>query len=124
MDLSISLARPEHLTAVFNSSNPHYYYATGLLGTPSEQPDDINGAYPAGKNTTDGGRHNGGSNYLCCDGHVKWLYGRQVSPGKPNNDMNCGQNITDQGGSKCTLSVDGYAAGTANTSFTITFSPL
>ncbi len=57
-----------------------YGPTTGYLGAPE---------YTAGETivagTTNGihaGRHTGGSNYLAFDGHVKWLIGTQVSPGR------------------------------------------
>jgi prepilin-type N-terminal cleavage/methylation domain-containing protein/prepilin-type processing-associated H-X9-DG protein len=57
------------------SGNGTYEYSTGIF---------------PGQSTTTGscgnfaaltGRHTDGSNYLLCDGHVKWLRGDQVSPG-------------------------------------------
>jgi len=57
-------------------------YATGYIG-------DYNGL----GNTTDvlspTGRHSGGSNFLMCDGHCKWLQGAQVSSGSNANCQTC-----------------------------------
>ena len=40
--------------------------------------------------TSRDGRHQGGSNYLMCDGHAKWLRPSQVSPGGNNSaDGSC-----------------------------------
>jgi prepilin-type N-terminal cleavage/methylation domain-containing protein/prepilin-type processing-associated H-X9-DG protein len=46
-------------------------YATGYLGVPVHQNDS----------PTKDGRHTGGSNFLMCDGHAKWLRNAQVSSG-------------------------------------------
>lgn len=62
------------------------FWTQGGQGTPNN-----NGGYatgtPVGQNLrlaqgTTGGVHNGGANYLACDGHVKWLRATQISPGK------------------------------------------
>lgn len=61
------------------------------------------------------GRHSDGSNYLLCDGHVKWLKASQVSGGQvaQNNSPSSPQN---------TASV--LAAGTAVTTYSATYSPI
>jgi prepilin-type N-terminal cleavage/methylation domain-containing protein/prepilin-type processing-associated H-X9-DG protein len=53
------------------------------------------------------GRHMGGSNFLLCDGHVKWLRGDQISSGhQVNTQSNCNQdNIPPVSGCK---SIDMY----------------
>jgi prepilin-type N-terminal cleavage/methylation domain-containing protein/prepilin-type processing-associated H-X9-DG protein len=66
--------------------------------------------------------HTGGSNFLLADGHVKWLLGRKVSRGTVALAEDCNAN-----GSPATSdcpSVSGMAAGTSNSAFTATFSPL
>lgn len=45
-------------------------------------------------------RHNGGANYLFCDGHVKWYEAHQVQPAQPSGG---GENIND--GTKPTFSI-------------------
>ena len=89
-------------------------YDTGKLGNP-----------PNGNNTKNlTGRHSDGSNFLLCDGHVKWLRGIQVSSGWVNNDAACAQDQYDNGGT-CNGSSAGYgspAAGTGNGNVTATFS--
>jgi prepilin-type processing-associated H-X9-DG protein len=72
------------------------------------------------------GRHSNGSNFLLCDGHVKWLLPQAVSPGDAPTGANCsaGANATQW------LTNCGYtsnAAGTAALStggFQATFSTL
>ncbi len=87
------------------------HYATGQMGTPfaaNTPPWYITG------------RHTNGSNFLACDGHVKWLLGTLVSNGGVNPASNLSTNP----------STFAYAAGTANmtngagVTYTLTFSNL
>ncbi len=78
--------------AVGNSAGISCYtmLMTGYLGNKVTHP--VTGAYwagafcggpgaPATPNTTPDTYHTSGSNFLLCDGHVKWLHGAQVSSG-------------------------------------------
>jgi prepilin-type N-terminal cleavage/methylation domain-containing protein/prepilin-type processing-associated H-X9-DG protein len=64
--------------------------------------------------------HGTGSNYMMCDGHVKWLNGAAVSPGSVAFAPDCNEQgspaVTDCGAN------NGMAAGTANSSYAATFS--
>ncbi|HEX8832571.1 MAG TPA: H-X9-DG-CTERM domain-containing protein, partial [Abditibacteriaceae bacterium] len=60
-------------------------------------------------------RHNKVANYLFADGHVKALKGDAVSPGPPASSTNAAQIGND---------LTGTAAGTQNTQFQATFSPI
>ena len=67
------------------------------------------------------GYHTGGSNWLMCDGHVKFLNGSKVSSGFPAPNPTTAEN---DGGTLATET----AAGTSNLtnavcSVTVTFSP-
>ncbi len=69
------------------SVNSNTAYRTGLMG---------NRAFAANISaTTDtSARHTGGSNFLACDGHVKWLKGEMVSNGQglgPTSPGNSGR---------------------------------
>jgi prepilin-type processing-associated H-X9-DG protein len=57
------------------------------------------------------GRHTAGANYFLADGHAKYLKGAAVSPG---GNAQASTNVEDQ--------VNGYAAGTASSGFSVTFS--
>ena len=106
-------------------ANDRNIYVTGLLGGPAaNSPQTINSggvaagiAYQAAT-----GLHTDGSNYLCVDGHVKWLRGSAVSPGynaANATDAYGAQSYTNsgQGGT-------GYsAAGTGVSAYAVTFSP-
>jgi len=102
-----------------NSYNNDASYATGYLGgftnkrTNSYQPTTL---FPA----TQAGRHNGLSNYLMEDGHVKSLRGASVSGGVDNASPTGNQDTTP------TQSTTTYitAAGTGNSAYTATFSTL
>ncbi len=78
---------------------------TGYMGIPA-----VTGAAASNHAT---GRHTDGSNFLLADGHVKWLKGPAVSPGKNAATASDAQNNT-----------NGTAAGTgaSNPSFSATFS--
>lgn len=71
-------------------------------------------------------RHQGGSNFILCDGHVKWMYGEQVSTGWMAATPNDFQDATYTGGGA--NSVAAGSASLSNTSgkkvFEATFSPL
>ena len=88
-------------------------YATGDMGQPANTNNANNANGDAGQHT---GRHTDGSNFLFCDGHVKWFHPTAISPGFTANSANSlqgqGQSYPDQ------------AAGTGNSSFAGTFSPV
>jgi prepilin-type N-terminal cleavage/methylation domain-containing protein/prepilin-type processing-associated H-X9-DG protein len=66
------------------------------------------------------GIHTDGSNYMMCDGHVKWLRGSQVSGGSNAIAADC-----QQGGgapADCTTTVQTMAEGTEGSRFAVTFS--
>lgn len=83
-------------------------YATGLIGGRD--------AYGI---QSDPPHHNGGANYLACDGHVVWLRPETVSGGQsqPINGTTCGQDDT---GAAC--GGPNTAAGTGNNHYALTFS--
>jgi prepilin-type processing-associated H-X9-DG protein len=66
--------------------------------------------------------HGTGSNFLMCDGHVKWLNGSQVSGGSVAFASDCNEQgnpaLPDCG------SNTGMAAGTGNSQFAVTYSPI
>jgi prepilin-type N-terminal cleavage/methylation domain-containing protein/prepilin-type processing-associated H-X9-DG protein len=68
------------------------------------------------------GLHNGTSNFLMTDGHVKALHGDAVSDGSVAYASDCNAGGT-PATSDCPAN-SGMAAGTANGSFAATFSPL
>ncbi|MGI4789470.1 MAG: H-X9-DG-CTERM domain-containing protein [Janthinobacterium lividum] len=78
MEAGVSTISPvtEGSGVVISSFNsPIGNFATGPFGNPLVP---IN---PASASVPRTGRHTDGSNYLFCDGHVKWLRGTQVSNG-------------------------------------------
>jgi prepilin-type processing-associated H-X9-DG protein len=91
---------------------------TGDLGGIATQNSGYNNS------NTPTGRHTNGSNFLLCDGHVKWILPGNVSPGMPaaNNIATAAEvtNGSSCGGWGCT------AAGTqaSNPSYAATFSPI
>jgi prepilin-type N-terminal cleavage/methylation domain-containing protein/prepilin-type processing-associated H-X9-DG protein len=69
-----------------NGSNAKLKYNTGYLGN------TVSNAYVVFQSPT--GVHNGGSNFLMADNHVKWAMGSQVSGGMDNTTAgNCGTNF-------------------------------
>jgi prepilin-type N-terminal cleavage/methylation domain-containing protein/prepilin-type processing-associated H-X9-DG protein len=67
-------------------------------------------------------RHTNGSNFLMADGHAKWLQGESVSAGNPALAADCNEN-----GSPATADCPGngsMAAGTGNSKYAATFSPI
>ena len=80
----------------------HIHYATGDLGG---RPDGM-------PNQFDEARHQGGSEFLLADGHVKWFKSGQVSTGTDAPTPTAAQTGT----------LSGTAAGTANANYTATFS--
>ena len=81
------------------------------------------GNYAAGNgyyDTAVPGRHTNGSNFLLCDGHVKWLRGSQISFGyqaAKSTDPSDGVPGTTANNNPI------HAAGTADPTFPVTFSP-
>jgi prepilin-type processing-associated H-X9-DG protein len=69
----------------------HGKFATGDMG-----------GYPSGP-FSGPARHAGGSNFLACDGHAKWLRAGAVSPGRTAGSPNLSQR-------------QAFAAGTGNMS--------
>lgn len=63
------------------------------------------------------GRHNGGSNFLLADGHVKWLQGSTISIGNSAAHSGCAQ----AAGGSCSTN---NAASTDTPTWSATFSPI
>jgi len=96
------------------SGQPWGTYSTGNMGSPARTCAAQDPAFPTG-------RHNNGSNFLLCDGHVKWLRPEKVSPGdNPPSACSAGTNANQDacGGTY------GNAAGASYSGFTATFSTL
>ena len=86
-------------------------YATGDMGQPANANNANNNNGDAGQHT---GRHTDGSNFLFCDGHVKWLRPVAISPGfTADNAM----------GIQGQQTYGDQAAGTGVSTFAGTFSP-
>jgi len=93
------------VTGIDDTSVSKTKYATGPMGgfPPTNLTTNFTGAT---------GRHSDGSNFLVADGHVKWLRGSAVSPGRTAANATDGQNNGTT------------AAGTSNLgSYALTFSP-
>ena len=93
-------------------------YDTGIMGNPPFRNGCNNGDY---NQLT--GRHADGAVYAMADGHAKWLKGIQVSPGAPNDNASCDQGQMIGNGTTCATNI-GHAAGTGNSKFAATFSPI
>jgi prepilin-type N-terminal cleavage/methylation domain-containing protein/prepilin-type processing-associated H-X9-DG protein len=71
------------------------------------------------------GRHTGGSNYLLCDGHVKWLLPASVSTGQVVVNFNGATSMpTDAPDQRANAIFAPTAAGTQYPGFAATFSPI
>lgn len=87
--------------------------AVGLLGGyPAPQP-------VANPSWWGPARHNGGANWLACDGHAKWLMGSMVSPGRipPDSTYYQDRSSHNAAGTGSMTTADG------SRHFTLTFSP-
>jgi prepilin-type N-terminal cleavage/methylation domain-containing protein/prepilin-type processing-associated H-X9-DG protein len=96
------------------------HQATGMLG-----------GWPSTATATSGNVavHGTGSNFLMCDGHVKWANGSSVSPGSVALAPDCNQNNTPAvSDTACSTNFNSanepYAAGTGSGQYTITYSPV
>jgi len=70
---------------------------------------DFIGRYPGGRTggylNTESAAHNGGCNFVCCDGHVKWLSATRVSTGYNAGTMNDYQGQSNSGNAAGTASM-------------------
>ncbi len=96
-------------------------YDTGIMGNPPFR-GPANACNNGDYNQLTG-RHADGAVYAMADGHAKWLKGIQVSPGAPNDNASCDQGQAVGNGTACSTSI-GHAAGTGNSKFAATFSPI
>jgi prepilin-type N-terminal cleavage/methylation domain-containing protein/prepilin-type processing-associated H-X9-DG protein len=124
--LSLSIMSPAGIgTQCGNDASQYVPQATGYTGgafqSAFQDPSQFTGP---------DGRHSTGSNYLACDGHVKWLKGGAVSTGHYFNSV--GGSVpstptTDEDASSGSNAVPKYgqAAGTASSQgWVLTFSPV
>lgn len=114
---NLSMATEGRCNWVFDDSSNGFKAGAGLgTGYMGNRGQQNCGAYVSDPNNLQGsgptGRHTDGSNFLMADGHVKWLRGSQVSTGASTNAESDKQ---DGFGA-------GYAAGTQDPTFTVTFS--
>ncbi len=76
------------------------------------------------------GLHTDGSNFLLCDGHVKWLRGSSISTGETSTNKVCLQGASEAGtmDPSCLppygAQAPNDAAGTADSNWVATFSPV
>ncbi len=97
-----------------NATGLDIKFETGQLGGRKHNPSGDYGGYT---NQDNKGRHFDGSNYLLADGHVKWYRGSAVSSGfQAFNPTDAQEAGSDDGATK--------AAGTENSQYAITFSPM
>jgi len=89
-------------------NTPAAQLTTGIMGNRAQNAATYIGPNPLG-------RHSGGSNFLMCDGHVKWMMGSSVSTGLnallPGSTETAGDDRS-----------PAYADGTADSAYAITFS--
>ena len=101
--------------------------ATGYMGVygPRATPANFNSS-EGGNYLSPTGRHTDGSNFLLCDGHVKWLRGSQVSTGDVDtSNPNAARNETPTDSQDQRLPTTGSAAGTESSQpWAATFSPI
>ena len=93
---------------------PGGLYDTGYVGSPANTGNNNSVNKPTG-------RHNDLSNFLMSDGHVKSLRGSAVSPGSTAGAATCGQWVGD---ATCNPYPGNNAAGTGNSGYVATFSPV
>jgi len=104
--------------------------ATGFMGETSQRiANPITFSYDQGPGKdylAATGRHSDGSNFLLCDGHVKWLRGSQVSTGNIDTaSPTASKNETPTDDQDQRLPMSGSAAGTeSNQPWAATFSPI
>jgi len=100
-------------------------FATGYLGASGPRASLFDSA-PGGHYLAPLGRHTDGSNFLLCDGHVKWLRGSQVSTGDIRTaDPNPAKVETPTADQDQCLPTNGSAAGTESAQpWAATFSPI
>lgn len=105
-------------TVWWGNNNPGGHMETGCLGG-LDCSAFVN--RPGGLGfTAKTGRHTEGSNFMFCDGHVKWARGSNVSGGSVATAEDCNQQgapaVPDCGAN------NGMAAGTGSSQFSMTFS--
>ena len=99
--------------------------ATGYMGQYGPRTKNFSSAL-GGYYLSPTGRHSDGSNFLFCDGHVKWLRGSQVSTGDVyTSNPTAAKNETPTDAQDQRLPNSGSAAGTESTEpWAATFSPI
>jgi prepilin-type processing-associated H-X9-DG protein len=105
---TLSAAAPGIQRPFAKAAKEYGQYDTGYLGKMSVTTRN----FDITKFRSPGGRHLEGANYSFADGHVKWLKGASVSPGYAPKTTTAPQ----VGGQ--------LAAGTDDTTFQATFSPM
>ncbi len=103
--------------------------ATGFMGLTAARAGNPNFDFDAGPGydyLSSTGRHSDGSNFLLCDGHVKWLRGSQVSTGSIDTASPvASKNETPTDNQDQRLPIGGSAAGTESSQpWAATFSPI
>jgi len=111
-------------SAVDNGTGGNMYAWSYDFGTGGNLATGELGGEPSTANNANVARHNGGSDFLMCDGHAKWFNGSSVSPGAVAFAPDCNQ----QGVPAVPDCVYGppnsIAAGTGNSQFAVTYSPI
>ena len=100
--------------------------ATGYLGQSGPRTANFPTTSASNDFLTPTGRHSDGSNFLLCDGHVKWLRGAQVSTGDIRTSDPVPSKIeTPSAAQDQCLPLGGSAAGTESSQpWAATFSPI